>query len=81
MQNRAVSGQAEANWMRMRASLSTTRAPILSRFFTRVANSPQASGTRRGRESCRASISQYRAVFRTSLNWLASGLWQEVRSD
>ena len=38
----------------MRAALSTTRAPILSRLFLRVANSAQASGILRGTASRRA---------------------------
>ena len=57
--NRAASGQAEAKWMRMRAALSTTRAPILSRFFLRVANSAQASGIRRGTASHRERLKIY----------------------
>ena len=55
---RRPDGQAEAKWIRMRAALSTARAPTLSRLFLRVANSAQASGIRRGTASRRASISQ-----------------------
>ena len=42
--NRAASGQAEAKWIRMRAAISTTRAPTLSSRSLRVVNSALASG-------------------------------------
>ena len=42
--------------MRIRAAFSTTRAPILSRLWRRVANSAQWSGILRGTASQSAHI-------------------------
>src|SRR5579859_4612818 len=48
MRNSAPSGQLVGNWMRMRASCSMMRAPILIRRSRMVANSALASGSVRG---------------------------------
>ena len=74
-------GVAVGNDTRMRVFICATRAAILRKVLRMLSKVARRHWDFFGAASLTRSISQYAAVCRISLNWLASQRWHEVGSD
>ena len=74
-------GVVVGNGTRMRVFICATRAAILSKVLRMLSKVARRHWDFFGAAFLTRSISQYAAVCRISLNWLASQRWHKAQSD